>query len=141
MICSPIHDMLFAEAHMRAATALQRPFAAATIRLKPASTESMLHAFRIEEGDVVVGVVTEHKRSYEELQRALRQANLEVHPLVQPLYQTPAVYTPDRPPPCSPLCHADGVLLCQWNRSASSTGRMHRCRGGHPRQRRSNGRP
>ena len=54
----------------------------------------MLHAFRIEEGDVVVAVITKHKRSYEELQRALRQANLEVHLLAQPLYETPAVYTP-----------------------------------------------
>ena len=36
------------------------------------------NAFRIEEGDAVVAVVTQHKRSYEELQKALRNAHLEV---------------------------------------------------------------
>ncbi len=46
------------------------------------------HAFRIEEGDAVVAVVTQHKRSYEELQRALRNANLEVCLLVSSILPT-----------------------------------------------------
>ena len=44
----------------------------------PLCMNSTSSAFRIEEGDAVVAVVTQHKRSYEELQRALRNANLEV---------------------------------------------------------------